>query len=185
MSKQPFNIFQTRTCRIAIVLFLSSLFQTAGAKEWSGVSPGVSTMADVKRHLGEPTKVFQPANKAYKEAWNYQFSKGLAKRKGVRQASFFFDFRSICKRIDVFPTVKLKLKDIEAAYGNNYRRGLTSNFQRYIHYADLGLAVFIEDDGVTVFSIQFLEPFKRRRTSTNPRSRSHDQIRMKPARGNR
>ena len=153
------------------------------AKDWSGVRPGVSTMKDVKRHLGEPTKEFKPSSGAYVKAWSYQFSRGLAKRKGVRQANFYFDSKGICRRIDMFPSMKLKLKDIEAAYGDesHYRRGLTSAFQRYVFYSEIGLAAFIEDDGETVFSLQFLESMETRRKAARPvRRGSHDTLRFKP-----
>jgi len=166
-----------------LALAAIALALPAEAKPWSGIEPGTSTKIDVERHLGKPTKPFKPGTSAYAEAWSYQFEKGHAERRGVKQANFYFDTKGTCKRIDVFPTRTLKLKNIEGAYGDpkHYRRGLTATFQMYIHYPELGLAVFFQDDGDTVFSLQFLESAVPRRKAAPAGStgQAHDRVRFK------
>ena len=167
-------------CAAAVV----ALALPGDAKPWSGIEPGDSSKIDVERHFGKPTKPFKPNTPAFVEAWSYQFEKGHAERRGVRQANFYFDTKGTCKRIDVFPTSTLKLKNIEGAYGDKtqYRRGLTASFQLYLHYPEQGLAVFFDDDGDTVFSLQFLESAvpQRRAAPAGATGQAHDRVRFKP-----
>ena len=135
----------------------------AFSKPWNGIVPGQSSRADVVAKFGEPSKVVTAAGR---EVLAYLKDKAI---RGTTQAQFKVDpANGLVERIDVFPAVELKLKDIEASYGPECTRGVSDQVEapchlkrdddkkKYIVYQRLGLAIFLKEDGVSVQSFTFL-----------------------------
>ena len=135
----------------------------AEAKPWNGIAPGQSTRADIVARFGEPSKTVTVAGR---EVLAYLKDKAI---RGTTQAQFKLDPKtSVLERIDVFPSVPMQLKDIEASYGAECPRGKNDTVElpcylkrdddkkKYVVYQRLGLAIFFKEDGVTVQSFTFL-----------------------------
>ena len=125
------------------------------AKPWNGITPGVSTRADVVKRFGDPSKVVTAGGR---DVLAYQKGKLI---KGTTQTQFRVDpATGIVDRIDVFPEPELTLAQIAQAYGPActpeapesekqpcYLKRDDDPKRTYIMYVRLGLAVFFNAEG--------------------------------------
>lgn len=149
---------------ISLCLLLPAV---ALAKPWNGIDPGVSQKAEVTAKFGSPTRTVKAADGT--EILAYLGKQAI---KGTTQAQFKVASKSgTVERIDVFPGPKIDKDAVENSYGKAcppgpvpeapcYLKKVTDDFRVYFHYAKLGLAIFFNEDGVTVNSFIF-QPAKK------------------------
>jgi len=137
---------------------------TALAKPWNGIEPGVSRRDEVVKKFGEPAKTVTVEGK---EILAYVGPRAI---KGTNEAQFKVDVATkVVERIDVFPGPTVDKDAVESTYGPPcppgsqpaapcYVKKLTDEFQTYLHYPRLGLAIFLNEDGKTVHSLVFQNP---------------------------
>ncbi|MBX7100468.1 MAG: hypothetical protein K1X89_22310 [Myxococcaceae bacterium] len=135
----------------------------AAAREWHGLTPGVSTKANVLEQLGRPTKEL-----AVKDVPVLAYV-GRQAPPGTTQVQVKLDGPDgKITRIDIFPLAELDAATIEATYGKRcpsdaeaagcYVKKLTSKGLTYNLYAAEGLAVFFNNAGTAVRTLSFMPP---------------------------
>jgi hypothetical protein len=148
-----------RTIAIVAVLLAAA---PAVAKPWQGIEPGQSKREQLLQKFGEPSRVVPAEGK---EVIAYLDDRAI---KGTKQVQFTVDRGTqVVERIAVFPGPVIDKESVEGTYGAAcpasgkappapcYVKMLTDDFRTYLHYARLGLAVFLNEDGKTVQSFIF------------------------------
>ena len=137
------------------------------AKPWNGIEPGGSAKDEVTGKFGAPTKTVKAADGT--EILAYLGKQAI---KGTTQAQFKIAAKGgTVERIDVFPGPKIDKDAVENSYGRAcppgpipeapcYLKKVTDDFRVYFHYPKLGLAIVLNEDGVTVNSFIFQQPKK-------------------------
>jgi len=133
---------------LAVVLWTAP----ALARPWHGLTPGVSTKAEVTKKFGNATKELA-AGTRYASGLVYQAKE--AQDSGAEEAQFFFDAGGKLTEIFVFPQVAMKKEDIVKAYGSGYEERRTDDFRLYFQYKTDGFVVFFDKDNDSVFQLQF------------------------------
>ncbi len=140
------------------------LCSAALAKPWNGVEPGVTHRDEVVKKFGEPAKTVTVEGK---EILAYVGPHAI---KGTNETQFRIDLATkLVERIDVFPGPTIDKETVESTYGPLcpqgsqptapcYVKKLTDQFQTYLLYSKLGLAIFLNEDGKTVQSLVFQGP---------------------------
>ncbi|MDQ3265992.1 MAG: hypothetical protein M3Y59_20460 [Myxococcota bacterium] len=162
-----------------LLLVLGMLAALPGqAYSWKHITPGKSTRQDVLTAFGEPAKVTTVSDR---EILVYLGTRGIA---GTRQTHFRVDTSTlIVDRIDVFPSSKISKALVVATYGPPcaetpekgkacYVEKISGDTRVYYLYPRLGLAVFFQKDGNTVFNFVYVptERAPRTETATSPPS---------------
>lgn len=134
---------------------------TAWAKPWNGIDPGLTHRDEVVKKFGEPAKTVTVEGK---EILAYVGPRAI---KGTTETQFRIDVSTrLVERIDVFPGPTVDKESVESTYGPScppgpppaascYVKKLTDEFQTYLLYSKLGLAIFLNEDGKTVKSLVF------------------------------
>ncbi|MFY0523852.1 hypothetical protein ACN28I_11995 [Archangium gephyra] len=148
-----------KTIAIVAVLLAAA---PAVAKPWQGVEPGQTRREQVIQRFGEPSRVVTAEGKEVIAYFNQQAIKG------TKQVQFKVDpGTQLVEQIHVFPGPVIDKESVESTYGNAcpsgkaaasgpcYQKKITDDFRTYLHYAKLGLAVFLNEDGRTVHSFIF------------------------------
>lgn len=147
----------------SVVMILAALLcaGTAFARPWQNITPGKSTSKDVISQFGEPSRKLE---RGADTIYGYFGPKAI---KGSRQAQVHVDKAGKVTRIDVFPSGEISLKTIEASYGPACAVAEADGdpcyvskpvgTQQLLHYAKIGLAVFVKPNGA-VQSLVFLPP---------------------------
>ena len=136
------------TATVTLLLFSAPSF----ARPWHGLTPSVSTKAEVVKKFGSPTREL-PLTVRYASGLVYQAKE--AQEFGAEEAQFFFDNAGKLTEIFVFPQVALKRDDIIKAYGASYEERRTDDFRLYFQYKTDGFVVFFDKDNESVYQLQF------------------------------
>ncbi len=121
------------------------------AKTWQGVSPGVSTQADVVSRFGEPSTRGKLEGRS---AIVYKGDQAIA---GTKQAQFLAAENGTITEINVFPATQLDREAVEGTYGKSAQKTFTDDFRPVWVYRSLGVMVFFGKDGF-VEAIRFRMP---------------------------
>lgn len=146
------------------LLLIPALLASAGAQasSWKNITPGVSTRQDVLGAFGEPAKITTVSDR---EILAYLGTRGI---EGSRQAQFrVVTATRVVERIDVFPASKISRELVVATYGPLcgeapaadtacYLEKISADTRVYYLYPKLGLAVFFQKDGKTVFNFVYV-----------------------------
>ncbi len=135
------------------------------AKSWNGITPGVSTKAEVIKKFGEPTKTQVPEKG--KELLGYIGEQAI---KGTTQTQITVGTNGVVEQIVVFPATQIDKSTVEETFGpacnaaggatasGCYVRKLTDDYRTYFWYKRLGFVVFFTEDGKTVYSFMYNSP---------------------------
>jgi hypothetical protein len=150
--------------RLALVVAVALCrLPEAAAKPWSGITPGVSTRAEVIKKFGEPSK--RVADKGM-EVLGYVGDRAV---KGTTQTQVTVRADGVVEQIVVFPAAQIDKATVEDTFGpacsavaanipGCYLKKLTDDFRTYFWYKRLGLVVFFSEDGKSVYSFLYNSP---------------------------
>ncbi len=113
----------------------------ASAKAWQGITPGVSTQADVSNRFGEPSTQGKLGGRG---AVVYKGDQAIA---GTRQAQFFLRDDGTVVEITVFPATQLDREAVEGTYGRSPQKTFTEDFRPVWLYRSTGVKVFFGKEG--------------------------------------
>lgn len=114
----------------------------AQARAWKGVTPGVSTQAEVVEKFGEPTT---RTKRATRTVLAYYGEQAL---EGTKQAQFHVDAQGVVVEITIFLTAQLDADTIEGTYGKPPQRSFVEDtFQKVWLYPQHGVTVYFAKDG--------------------------------------
>lgn len=133
------------------VLAIALTAAAASARPWQGITPGVSTQADVVKRFGEPSTQGRIGGRG---ALVYREEQAIA---GTRQAQFFTRADGVVDEINVFPAAQLDRESVEGTYGKGAQKSFTDDFRPVWIYRGLGVMVFFGKDGF-VEAIRFQAP---------------------------
>lgn len=140
-----------RSVAALLVAALAASSSPAFAKPWHGITPGVSTEADVVKKFGEPSTERTIETRA---ALVYRSERVI---EGTRQAQFFTRPDGVVEEIIVFPATQLDRESVEGTYGKSGQKTFTDDFKPVWVYRSLGVMVFFGKDGF-VEAIRFQPP---------------------------
>jgi hypothetical protein len=140
-----------RSAAALLVAALAVVSSPAPAKPWHGITPGVSTAADVVKKFGEPSEERTIETRA---ALVYRSERVI---EGTRQAQFFTRPDGVVEEIIVFPAAQLDRESVEGTYGKSGQKTFTDDFKPVWVYRSLGIMVFFGKDGF-VEAIRFQTP---------------------------
>lgn len=165
--------------RVVIGLFaiaVAALAGSAAARPWQGITPGVSTQADVVKRFGEPSTKGKIGDRV---ALVYREDEAIV---GTRQAQFFTRADGVVDEITVFPAAQLDRESVEGTYGKSGQKTFTDDFKPVWVYRSLGVLVFFDKDGF-VEAIRFQAPMAKARTGSEaPPPQRGDLAAPQPAR---
>src|SRR5688572_875987 len=115
----------------AVLIALLALPSVAAARQWHGLTPGVSTKNEVVKKFGSPTREL-PMTTSYASGLVYQAKE--AQDYGAEEAQFFFDNAGKLTSVFVFPAVEMKKDDVIKAFGSNFEERRTDDFRLYFQY---------------------------------------------------
>ncbi len=150
-----------RSSHLALFCAAMLLPALALAKAWQGVSPGVTTQAEVLSRFGEPS------TRGKLEGRSAIVYKGDQAISGTKQAQFLATEGGTITEINVFPAAQLDREAVEGTYGKSAQKTFTDDFRPVWIYRPIGVMVFFGKDGF-VDAIRFKAP-----ESTTPASRPH------------
>jgi hypothetical protein len=130
---------------------LAAAASPAAARPWQGITPGVSTQADVVKKFGEPSTQGKIGERS---ALVYREEQAVA---GTRQAQFYTRADGVVEEITVFPAAELDRESVEGTYGKTGQKTFTDDFKPVWVYRSLGVMVFFGKDGF-VEAIRFQVP---------------------------
>ncbi|HET7752288.1 MAG TPA: hypothetical protein VFK85_00135 [Anaeromyxobacteraceae bacterium] len=140
-----------RVLAAAFALVIATAASPALAKPWQGVTPGVTTQAEVVKKFGEPSTQGKVGARG---ALVYREEQAIA---GTRQAQFFTRADGVVDEITVFPAAQLDRESVEGTYGKSGQKTFTDDFKPVWVYRSLGVMVFFAKDG-SVEAIRFHTP---------------------------
>jgi hypothetical protein len=123
----------------------------AHARSWQGITPGVSTQADVVARFGEPSTKGKLEGRT---ALVYKADQAIA---GTRQAQFLVGEDGVVAEVNVFPATQLDRDSVEGTYGKGPQKTFTDDFRSVWIYGQVGILVFFGKDGY-VEAIRFKAP---------------------------
>ena len=129
---------------------LAAVSAPASARPWQGITPGLSSQADVVKKFGEPSTQGKIGARG---ALVYREEQAIA---GTRQAQFFTRADGVVEEITVFPASQLDQESVEGTYGKG-QKTFTDDFKPVWVYRSLGVMVFFGKDGF-VEAIRFQAP---------------------------
>jgi hypothetical protein len=130
-----------RSIRLVLVLALV-IPALAHARAWKGVSPGVSTQAEVVEKFGEPSNRTRRAGRTVLAYYGEQALDG------TKQAQFHLDAQGVVVEITIFLTAQLDADTIEGTYGKPPQRSFVEDtFQKVWLYPQQGVTVYFSKDG--------------------------------------
>ncbi len=138
-------------------LLLSALALTAAAapqatrRGWQGVTPGVSTGAEVTARFGPPST---EGKAGARSAIVYKDEEAIS---GTRQAQFFLRPDGVVQEVVVFPASQLDRETVEGTYGKPSKKAFTDDFKTVWFFRAAGIAVFFDKEGL-VEAISFRLP---------------------------
>ncbi|HVP67891.1 MAG TPA: hypothetical protein VMT17_11570 [Anaeromyxobacteraceae bacterium] len=135
----------------ALVAAALALPAAASARPWQGITPGVSTQADVVARFGEPSTKGKLEGHT---ALVYKADQAIA---GTRQAQFLVGEDGVVSEINVFPAAQLDKDSVTGTYGKDPQKIFTDDFRPVWIYKPIGVMVFFGKDGV-VEAIRFKPP---------------------------
>ncbi len=132
-----------RSIRVAVVLLVAlALPALARARAWKGVTPGVTTQAEVVEKFGEPT------NKTKRTGRTILAYYGEQALEGTRQAQFHVDPHGVVVEITIFLTAQLDAETVEGTYGKPPQRTFVEDtFQKVWVYPQQGVTVYFNKEG--------------------------------------
>ncbi len=130
-----------RSICVAVLLALA-LPTAAHARAWKGITPGVTTQAEVVEKFGEPTTKTKRATKTILAYYGEQALEG------TRQTQFHLDAQGVVIEITVFLTAQLNADTIEGTYGKPPQRTFVEDtFQKVWLYPQQGVTVYFNKEG--------------------------------------
>jgi hypothetical protein len=130
-----------RSIRLALVLALA-IPALAHARAWKGVTPGVTSQAEVVEKFGEPTNRTKRTGKTVLAYYGEQALEG------TRQAQFHVDAAGVVTEITIFLTAQLDAETIEGTYGKPPQRSFVEDtFQKVWLYPQQGVTVYFTKEG--------------------------------------
>lgn len=150
-----------RAAALSVVLLMLGVV-SAGAEQWGGMEPGVSTLADIRKLRGEPTRrATQKVDGYDTQEWIYEDSRAPA---GIRR--LVVDFGLMTDKgyqAEVVRTFRLEPRPgafdrewILAGWGPPGGVGKDGDVEFYFYKE--GLFVYFAPDGVKVTSMVFTPP---------------------------
>ncbi len=140
-----------RSSHLALFCAAALLPGLALAKAWQGVSPGLTTQADVVNRFGEPS------TRGKLEGRSAIVYKGDQAISGTKQAQFLAAENGTIAEINVFPASQLDREAVEGTYGKSAQKTFTDDFRPVWIFRSLGVMVFFGKDGF-VEAIRFKAP---------------------------
>jgi hypothetical protein len=120
-------------------------------RSWQGVTPGVTTQAEVIARFGEPS------TKGKLEGRVALVYKGDQAISGTRQAQFLVGDGGVVSEINVFPATQLDKDSVAGTYGKEPQKTFTDDFRPVWIYRPIGVMVFFGKEGL-VEAIRFKAP---------------------------
>lgn len=133
---------------LAAVLALPS---PALGRSWQGITPGVTSEAEIVARFGEPS------TKGKLEGRTALVYKGDQAIVGTRQAQFLVGENGVVAEINVFPATQLDKDSVAGTYGKDPQKTFTDDFRPVWIYRPIGVMVFFGKDG-QVEAIRFKPP---------------------------
>ncbi|HTP49685.1 MAG TPA: hypothetical protein VMK42_03220 [Anaeromyxobacteraceae bacterium] len=125
----------------ALLLAALALPGPALGRSWQGVTPGVTTQAEVVARFGEPS------TKGKLEGKTALVYKGDQAISGTRQAQFFLGEDGVVTEINVFPATQLDKDSVAGTYGKDPQKTFTDDFRPVWIYRPIGVMVFFGKEG--------------------------------------
>ncbi len=130
-----------RSIQLAFLLCVSAVPGAALAKAWQGISPGITSQAEVLTRFGEPSTHGRLGGRVALVYKDYQAISG------TKQAQFFLQDDGKVAEITVFPATQLDKDAIEGTYGKSMQKTFTDDFKSVWVYRGSGVMVFFTKDG--------------------------------------
>ena len=148
-----------RPIRVALFLLVAlALPALARARAWKGVTPGVTTQAEVVEKFGEPTAKTKRTSRTILAYYGEQALEG------TRQAQFHLDAQGVVVEITIFLTAQLDAETIEGTYGKPPQRTFVEDtFQKVWVYPQQGVTVYFNKEG-NVEALSFAAGAKGQKT---------------------
>jgi hypothetical protein len=131
-----------RLLPLTLLVLLALGPETASARAWRGIDPGLTAQADVIGRFGEPTTRTRRGGRlvlAYH---------GDQAPEGTRQAQFHLDASGAVQEITVFLATPLDAETIQGTYGKPpHRTFVEDTFQKVWVYPAQGVTVYFGRDG--------------------------------------
>jgi hypothetical protein len=154
-------VILVRSVAALAVIVVAAASPRADARPWQGITPGVSTQADVVQKFGEPST---QGKMGARGALVYREEHAIA---GTRQAQFFVRADGVVDEITVFPVAQLDRESVEGTYGKSGQKTFTDEFKPVWVYRSIGVMVFFGKDGF-VEAIRFQAPQPVARSGAAP-----------------
>jgi hypothetical protein len=131
-----------RPFRLVLVALVALAPVLAGARAWKGVTPGVTTQAEVTGKFGEPTT---KTKRSGRTVLAYHGEQAL---EGTRQVQFHLDAQGVVAEITVFVTAQLDAESVEGMYGKPAKRTFVEDtFRKVWLYPAAGVTVYFDKEG--------------------------------------
>jgi hypothetical protein len=139
-----------RLGQLAIIVPLLAAPAAVSPAPWNGVTPGVTTAAQVEQRFGEPTK---RTKKGARTVLAYFAEQAM---EGTKQTQFHVDAGGTVQEITVFLATPLDAELIEGKYGKpSQKTFVDSTFQKVWVFGSQGVTVFWAKDGSGAEALSF------------------------------